>query len=72
MRIKYLKKVSVDDIFECQICSKVGREQYVATPSLPGTVGWDELKICKKCARREIGSKNKKGWDKIHEEATSG
>jgi len=27
----------------------------------------DPLIVCVKCARREIGSKNKKGWDKIHE-----
>jgi len=27
----------------------------------------DPLIVCAKCARREIGSKNKKGWDKIHE-----
>tara|TARA_Y100000310_G_C20519446_1_gene732920 strand:- start:815 stop:1039 length:225 start_codon:yes stop_codon:yes gene_type:complete len=72
MRIKYLRKVSVNDIFKCQICGEIGREQYIATPSIPALVDWKELIVCKKCARREVGNKNKKGWDRIHERTISG
>ena len=72
MKIKYLKKLSVHDIFECQMCSQKGREQYIATPSLPSFADWDKLNICKKCAKREMGSRNTKEWKRMHEERTSG
>ena len=72
MRVKYLGKTSVDDIFRCQQCGQFSKEHYVATPSIASLADWEELKICKKCARREIGSKNKKGWDRIHKEDDSG
>ena len=27
------------------------------------------VKICRNCAKKEIGSKNKKGWEKLHADA---
>ena len=72
MRIKYSRETGVNDIFKCQICGALSKEEYIATPSIPSLVDWEELKICKKCARREIGSKNKKGWDRVHKRAISG
>ena len=72
MRIKYLGKVSVNDIFECQMCGQKGREKYVSTPEAVTLVDWDRLYLCKKCARRETGSKNVKKWSKIHEERAAG
>ena len=71
MRIKYLGKVGVKDIFNCQICGQTSKEEYIAKPSISGLVDWNEMAICKNCARREIGSKNKKEWSKIHERASS-
>ena len=72
MQIKYIGKVNVDDIFNCQICYQISKEEYLATPSIPDLVDWKELKICKKCARREIGGKNKRRWDRIHKGVSSG
>ena len=69
MRIKYLGKVSVNDIFNCQICRQIGKEKYIATPDMPKLVDWKELIVCKKCARREVGSKNKAKWEKLHANA---
>ena len=68
MRIKYLGKVSVNDIFKCQMCDHKGRERYVAEPEAVTLVDWDKLFLCKKCARREAGSRNAKKWNQIHEE----
>ena len=66
MKISYLGKVSVGDIFECQMCGQKGRDKYLATPEVVTLVDWRELHVCKKCARREMGSKNAKKWDKLH------
>lgn len=44
----------------------MAKEEYLATPSIPFLVDWKELKVCDKCAKREIGTKNKKQWEKIH------
>ena len=52
--------------FKCQICTKMAKEEYLATPSLSQLVDWKELKVCEKCAKREVGSRNKKQWEKIH------
>ena len=71
MRIKYLGKTGVGDIFNCQTCGQISKEQYVAKPSIPSLVDWSEMALCKNCARREVGSKNKKEWNRIHEEAVS-
>ena len=72
MKISYLGKVSVNDIFGCQMCGHKGREKYLATPETVTLVDWREMYVCKKCARRETGSKNAKKWNKIHEEVTGG
>ena len=71
MRIKYTGKVSVDDMFNCQTCGQMSKEKYVATPSISSLVDWSEIKVCKNCARREVGARNKKEWSRIHEEAAS-
>ena len=67
MMIEYLGKANVSDIFECQICGNKSREKYLATPEIVSLANWEELLACKKCARREIGTKNVKKWNKIHE-----
>ena len=66
MKINYLGKQTIDNIFQCEICGHRGRDKYIATPET-SLVDWKELAACKKCARREIGSKNIKLWNKIHE-----
>tara|TARA_R100001530_G_scaffold121926_1_gene89437 strand:- start:3263 stop:3493 length:231 start_codon:yes stop_codon:yes gene_type:complete len=68
VRISYLGKVKVNDIFQCQMCGHKGRDKYLATPQAVTLVDWDRLLVCKKCARREVGGNNGKGWNKIHEE----
>ena len=68
MKISYLGKVSVGDIFECQMCGQKGRDKYLATPEAASLVDWYELFVCKKCAKRETGSRNIKRWNTIHEE----
>ena len=70
MQISYLGKVRVNDIFECQMCGHKGREKYLATPEAVTLVDWRELHVCKKCAKREVGGRNAKKWNKIHEERT--
>jgi len=49
------------------MCGQMSKEQYIAKPSIPSLVDWSEMAICKNCARREVGSKNKKEWNRIHE-----
>ena len=68
MKISYLGKVKVNDIFRCQICGHKGREKYVATPESISLVDWDSMIVCKKCAKRETGSRNAKKWSRMHEE----
>ena len=66
MIISYLGK----DGFLCEMCSQIGKDRYVATPDIPSLVEWKSINLCKKCAKREVGSKNKKRWDKIHDVGT--
>jgi len=66
MKISYIEKVSVSDIFACQVCGHRGRDKYLATPEAVALVDGRELHVWKKCARREMGSKNIKRWNKIH------
>ena len=68
MKISYLGKVKVNDIFICQMCGHKGREKYLATPEAVTLVDWRELYVCKKCAKREVGGRNAKKWNKLHEE----
>ena len=55
--------------WKCQMCGKSMHKGIAYKWNSPAF--WltkaDPLTICVKCARRENGSKNKKGWDKIHE-----
>ena len=39
---------------------------YRWTSLCPDLTSSDPMIICAKCARREIGTKNKKGWDKLN------
>ena len=50
MKIRYIEKVSVSDIFACQVCGHRGRDKYLATPEVVTLVDWRELHVCKKCA----------------------
>ena len=66
--LKYIGPVSMNP-FKCTTCDKMSKQKYLIKPHpamayLSDDKRWRE--ICKKCARREIGSKNKKGWDKLH------
>ena len=49
------------------MCSKPGRDRYQAVPSVSNLVDWKEIIICKNCAKREVGSKNKEEWTRIHD-----
>ena len=61
--ISYIGKIN----FTCQMCSGYGRDQYIAKPQLPKLVDWKALLLCKKCARREFGSKRAKEWKALHD-----
>jgi len=63
--VKYKGKEK--DLTLCQICNGRAKNEYIAVPSAPSLVNWDELKICKTCAKREHGSKNKIKWETLHE-----
>ena len=67
MKVSYIARVGVSDMFACQMCGNRGRDRYLATPDSVTLVDWRELYVCKRCARREVGSKNIKKWKKIHE-----
>ena len=71
--ISYEGKVKVAEIFSCQMCGKISKFKYLKYihPAIQHLFKEEEklpLKICKICAKREIGSKNKRGWKKIHGE----
>jgi len=65
--IKYLGKSQ----FKCQMCDSFGREQYIAKPEIPALVDWKSLLLCKKCAKREFGSKKAKAWKEMHDLGTN-
>lgn len=48
------------------MCNAFTKEKYLAVPHLPNLVDWYEMILCKKCARREVGSKRKKKWEALH------
>ena len=52
----------------CDMCNANTNQMYLAVPHLPALVDWYEMILCKKCARREVGSKKKKKWDALHNE----
>tara|TARA_R100000458_G_C8213069_1_gene199886 strand:+ start:668 stop:832 length:165 start_codon:yes stop_codon:yes gene_type:complete len=53
------------------MCGTRGQEKYQAVPTISSLANWKEMLVCKKCARREVGSKNKKGWDRLHDVGTN-
>jgi len=71
MTINYLGKVNIENMFNCQMCRERSKDKYIAKPDLPSLASWTSLMLCKRCARREIGSKNKKKWELIHEKGKS-
>jgi len=71
MKVSYLGKTNAGDMFVCQICTHRDTNKYLATPEAESLVDWDKLLICKKCAKREIGNKNVKKWNRIHKQEKS-
>tara|TARA_R100000664_G_C2745637_1_gene133423 strand:- start:1411 stop:1575 length:165 start_codon:yes stop_codon:yes gene_type:complete len=53
------------------MCDSFGREQYIAKPEIPALVDWKSLLLCKKCAKREFGSKKAKAWKEMHDLGTN-
>ena len=49
------------------MCGNNVNKRYKAVPSIRALVDWDEMFICNKCARREVGTKNVKKWRELHE-----
>ena len=73
IHISYEGKVKIDEFFPCQMCGKISKFKYLKYihPAVQYLFKEEEkppLKICKACAKREIGSKNKKGWEELHGE----
>ena len=55
------------------MCGKISKFKYLKYIHPAVQYAYEEekktpLKICKACAKREIGSKNKKGWDELNDE----
>ena len=67
MKVSYVGK----DGFICEMCNQLGRDRYVGAPDIPSIVDWKSIALCKKCAKREVGSKNKKVWDRMHDLGTN-
>tara|TARA_R110000824_G_scaffold362668_1_gene550634 strand:+ start:238 stop:459 length:222 start_codon:yes stop_codon:yes gene_type:complete len=58
--------------FKCTFCDKVSKHKYLRRPNRAVAHLLDDnrwVSICKNCARKEIGSKNIKGWRKLHANA---
>lgn len=68
--INFVGAVGVN-IFPCEMCGTMAKFKYMKYPH-PAVVNFlidkEPMEICRKCAKRELGSKNKKEWDAIHEE----
>ena len=62
---EYIGKVSKLESFNCQICSKSSTQKFKIIPSTVNLVNWDSLYVCKPCALRECGSKNKELINKL-------
>ena len=67
--MKIIKSLGNRLNWKCQMCGKFSQKGNTYEWNSPAfwLTDADPLIVCIKCARREIGSKNKKGWDKIHE-----
>ena len=71
-RMRYIEFVGAVgvNVFSCKICGKRAKFKYMKYPHpsvIHLLIDKEPKEICRKCARREIGSKNKKKWDAIHE-----
>ena len=70
--IEYLGAVGIN-LFRCNMCSKLYKFKYLKFPHpaiidiMPGEQQ-KGIEICRKCAKRELGSKNKIKWERLHEE----
>ena len=69
--LRYKGPVGMDQ-FKCTFCSKMSKQEYLRRPNgaiahLMDDNRW--VSICKNCAKKEVGSKNKKGWEKLHADA---
>ena len=60
--LRYKGPVGMDP-FQCTFCNKMSKQEYLRRPNgaiahLMDDNRW--VKICRDCARKEVGSKNKK------------
>ena len=70
--IEYIGAVGIN-LFRCNMCNKLSKFKYLRFPH-PAIIkimpeeNQGSIEICRKCAKRELGSKNKIKWEKLHEE----
>ncbi len=67
--IEFIGNVGVN-VFRCEMCSNISKFKYLKRPNEAVAALLTDRKfmdICRKCAKRENGSKNKRGWERIHE-----
>ena len=66
MRIRNITNLKEKKLqFKCECCKAISLGK-VSVYCWHLSFG-DTLEICSKCAKRELGSKNKKDWEAIHE-----
>lgn len=70
--IEYLGAVGIN-LFRCKMCDKLSKFKYLKFPhpaiiNIMPEESKEGIVICRKCAKRELGSKNKIGWEKLHGE----
>ncbi len=68
--IIYEGPLKVSDFFNCDMCDKISKFKYIKYPHPAIQHLLEEIepiRICRACAKRENGNKNKEGWEKIHE-----
>tara|TARA_Y100000310_G_scaffold332131_1_gene407121 strand:- start:527 stop:763 length:237 start_codon:yes stop_codon:yes gene_type:complete len=69
--LEYIGAVGIN-VFRCRMCDKMAKFKYLKFPhpaifELMSEKEQKGIEICRKCARREIGSKRKDRWDELHE-----
>ena len=59
---------------QCDMCHEplMHKESFRYVPVIPALVNYEELWICKSCAKREHGSKNKYKWKNLYEDLKRG
>ena len=70
--IEYIGAVGIN-LFRCKMCDKLSKFKYLKFPhpaiiKLMSEDSQNGIYICRKCAKRELGSKNKSKWEELHEE----